>query len=237
MHIIIPDFTNLCLWVFPRGTSGKEPTCQSRRHKRYRFDPWVGKLCWRRKWQPTSVCGLCLENPMDIGAWRATVHRAPKSWARLKWLNTHAHMLMHKVWIFLKATFKLVNFHLSCSWVTNRKHLPLYSKSGVSASDGWEGRGCGPSASTDLRGRRRRGGYRTHLPPPRSPSQMLVTEQRPSPKETGENSDRPRGWRRVTDHPIGRKRKERRRFSSKGARKKLASNAFSIPGPDLLNLL
>ena len=34
---------------------GKEPTCQCRRHKRHRFDPWVGKIPWRRKWHPTSV--------------------------------------------------------------------------------------------------------------------------------------------------------------------------------------
>ena len=26
----------------------------------------------------------CLENPMDRGAWRATVHRIAKSWIRLK---------------------------------------------------------------------------------------------------------------------------------------------------------
>ena len=39
---------------FP-GASGKEPTCQCRRHKRYGFDPWVGKIPWRRKWQPTAV--------------------------------------------------------------------------------------------------------------------------------------------------------------------------------------
>ena len=40
---------------FPGGTSGKEPTCQCRRHKRHRFDPWVGKIPWRRAWQPTPV--------------------------------------------------------------------------------------------------------------------------------------------------------------------------------------
>ena len=28
---------------------------QCRRHKRYRFDPWVGKIPWRREWQPTSL--------------------------------------------------------------------------------------------------------------------------------------------------------------------------------------
>ena len=30
----------------------------------------------------------CLENPMDRGAWRATVHRVAKSWTRLKGLST-----------------------------------------------------------------------------------------------------------------------------------------------------
>ena len=32
----------------------------------------------------------CLENPMDGGAWRATVHRVAKSWTRLKRPSTHA---------------------------------------------------------------------------------------------------------------------------------------------------
>ena len=29
----------------------------------------------------------CLENPMDRGAWRATVHSVAKSWTQLKWLS------------------------------------------------------------------------------------------------------------------------------------------------------
>ena len=32
----------------------------------------------------------CLENPMDRGAWRATVHRVSESWTWLKWLSTDA---------------------------------------------------------------------------------------------------------------------------------------------------
>ena len=32
--------------------SGKESACQNRRHG---FDPWVGKIPWRKKWQPTPV--------------------------------------------------------------------------------------------------------------------------------------------------------------------------------------
>ena len=35
--------------------SGKESICRFRRHKRGRFNPWVGKIPWRREWQPTPV--------------------------------------------------------------------------------------------------------------------------------------------------------------------------------------
>ena len=34
----------------------------------------------------------CLENPMDRGAWWATVHRVTQSQIRLKWLSTHAEI-------------------------------------------------------------------------------------------------------------------------------------------------
>ena len=40
---------------FPGGTSGKEPTYQCKRCKRHGFDPWVGKISWRRAWQPTPA--------------------------------------------------------------------------------------------------------------------------------------------------------------------------------------
>ena len=35
--------------------SGKEPASQCRRFRRLEFDPWVKKILWRRKWQPTRV--------------------------------------------------------------------------------------------------------------------------------------------------------------------------------------
>ena len=38
-----------------RWHSGKESACQCRRHRRHGFDPWVGKILWRRQWQPTPV--------------------------------------------------------------------------------------------------------------------------------------------------------------------------------------
>ena len=42
-------------WGFLGGTSGEETTRQGRRHKRRGFDPWVGKIPWRRAWQPSPV--------------------------------------------------------------------------------------------------------------------------------------------------------------------------------------
>ena len=40
---------------FPKGAGGKEPACQCRRHKRRGFDPWAGKIPWRRARQPLPV--------------------------------------------------------------------------------------------------------------------------------------------------------------------------------------
>ena len=42
----------------------------------------------------------CLENPMDRGAWRATVHRVTKSGTRLKRLSTHAHIQVDTFQLF-----------------------------------------------------------------------------------------------------------------------------------------
>ena len=40
---------------FPGGANGKEADCQcgkQRRRRRLEFSLWVGKIPWRRKWQP-----------------------------------------------------------------------------------------------------------------------------------------------------------------------------------------
>jgi len=43
------------LWASQAVLVVKKPACQCRRHKRYRFNPWVRKIPWRRAWQPTPV--------------------------------------------------------------------------------------------------------------------------------------------------------------------------------------
>ena len=58
------------LFVLPRWFSGKESTCQCRRSG---FNPWVRKIPWRRKWQPTPVFLPEKSHGVHV-AWRATVH-------------------------------------------------------------------------------------------------------------------------------------------------------------------
>ena len=43
------------VFCFPGSATGKKPTCQCKRPKRCRFDPWVRRMPWRRAWQPTPV--------------------------------------------------------------------------------------------------------------------------------------------------------------------------------------
>ena len=48
-------FLSVSMLKLPWWLNGKESTCQCRRYRRHRFDPWVGEIPWWRKWQPTPV--------------------------------------------------------------------------------------------------------------------------------------------------------------------------------------
>ena len=61
----------------PRWLSGEEPTCQSRGYKRHSHDPWVVMTPGEGNSNP--VHNSCLENPMDSGTWRASVHGVAKT--------------------------------------------------------------------------------------------------------------------------------------------------------------
>ena len=67
-----------------RWLSGKETTCQCRRS---RFNPWVRKIIWRRKWQPTPVF-----LPGEFHGQRNLAGYSPgghKESDTTKWLSTH----------------------------------------------------------------------------------------------------------------------------------------------------
>ena len=53
----------------------------------------------------------CLENPMDRGAWRATVHGVTKSRTWLKWLRTHALIQYEFILIISAETFFPIRLH------------------------------------------------------------------------------------------------------------------------------
>ena len=62
---------------FPGGASGKEPTCQCRRHKDMGSILGSGRSCGEGDGNPLQHS--CLENLMDRGAWQARVHGVTKS--------------------------------------------------------------------------------------------------------------------------------------------------------------
>ena len=45
----------------------------------------------------------CLENPMDRGAWRATVHEVAKNWTQLKQFSTYT--CMWAIWLYPPKAF------------------------------------------------------------------------------------------------------------------------------------
>ena len=55
------------IWSFPGDSAVRNLPANARD----RFDPWVGKLPWRRKWHPSP--GFLLGNPLDSGAWQGSV--------------------------------------------------------------------------------------------------------------------------------------------------------------------
>ena len=61
-------------WAF---SGGKECACQCKRYKRRRFDPWVRKISWSRKSQPTPI--FFPGKFMDRGAWWAIIHGITRS--------------------------------------------------------------------------------------------------------------------------------------------------------------
>ena len=79
----------------PRWHHAKESACQYRRHKRFEFSPWVGKILWRRTRQHTpvflpgkfhgqrSLVGFSIQGHRDLDTTEQT--------------HTHTHTHTHKM--------------------------------------------------------------------------------------------------------------------------------------------
>ena len=63
---------------FPGGSDSKESAWNTGDHT---LDPWVGKIPWRRKWQPTTVFF-----PGKSHGWRSLVGCSP-------WGHKESHMI------------------------------------------------------------------------------------------------------------------------------------------------
>ena len=73
-YVLQPIFKGL-----PRWLSDKESACQCRRVKRHGFNPWVRKIPWRRKWQPTPAL-----LPGNLHAQKSLVGYRPWSLKRVR---------------------------------------------------------------------------------------------------------------------------------------------------------
>ena len=103
----------------PKWLSSTQSACQCRRH---RFNPWVGKIPWRRKWQPTPV--FLPRKSQQQKSLGATVHALTKSQTllstnprtvfyrlpdSLKFMSIFSH-LSHIIYFLLRLLKREENF-------------------------------------------------------------------------------------------------------------------------------
>ena len=68
--------------LFPGGSAGKESTCQCWRHRKSKFDPWVGKIPCRREPTPVFWPGEFhgLVHGVAKNDFHFTIHSAQQLW-------------------------------------------------------------------------------------------------------------------------------------------------------------
>ena len=92
---------------FPDSSTGKEPTCNA-------GDPGDAKSIPESSHEDPLVDGkgnplqdFCLKNPMDRGAWRATLQRLAKSQTWLSdWAQPHLHWCPTLLWCVFQMAWK-----------------------------------------------------------------------------------------------------------------------------------
>ena len=83
--------TTVRILGFLDGASGKEPACQVGDIRDAGSIPAFRRSPGEGNGYPLQYS--CLDNPMDRGAWRATIHVISNSWTWLKLRRTHVHKI------------------------------------------------------------------------------------------------------------------------------------------------
>ena len=129
---------------FPGGASGKEPTCQFRRCKRHGFSPWVGKIPWRKAWQPAAVF-----LPGDFHGQRNLAcyssyssQRVGHGWKDLVGMDTWIHALF--IYLFTSQSWIILCYYLFHNKISVRLGPNIITKTGgrdscTGSIGSWEG--------------------------------------------------------------------------------------------------
>ena len=83
---------SIIYYRLPQWFKRQKLSLQCRRHRTLRFNPWVGKIPWRRK-QRNQFQYSCLKNPMNRVACKDIVRKVAKSGT---WLSMHTHIIYYK---------------------------------------------------------------------------------------------------------------------------------------------
>ena len=110
----------------PGSASGKEPACQCRKHERSRFNPWVRKIPWRRKWQPTpvflpgkshgqrSLAGYSPRGHKESDTIETTQQRSPSAGdSKLLWVHSSSAPYLSHITFKFKVLLELHPFPLN----------------------------------------------------------------------------------------------------------------------------
>ena len=81
LSFICFKFSNVYVWGLPQWVSSKESVCIAGDTGDIGLIPGWGRLLGGGNGNPLQYS--CVENPLDRGAWWATVHGVTKSWTRL----------------------------------------------------------------------------------------------------------------------------------------------------------
>ena len=96
-----------CIFSFPGGSGDKSVCLQCRKHG---FDPWVRKIPWRRKWQPTPVLF-----PEKFHGWRSPIGYSP--WGCKESDTTERFHLTLYIW----TRHPVANLPIPCLLLSHKK--------------------------------------------------------------------------------------------------------------------